>query len=42
MTMQTFDKEKPISRRVRALLAFLGLSLFMYASIMYKIIYYGP
>lgn len=40
--MDTTDKAHGKAGRFKAMAAFLLLSLFMYVSIMYKIINYGP
>ena len=41
-SMQTEDNDTRKRRRVILLVALIGLSAFMYVSIMYKIINYGP
>jgi len=40
--MQTSNDEKTKKRRILLLVMLLGLAAFMYLSIMYKIIHYGP
>ncbi len=40
--MNKSGNEKPKKSPMKALVAFLALSFFMYVSIMYKIINYGP
>lgn len=40
--MQTEETDTRKRRRILLLVALLGLSAFMYVSIMYKIIHYGP
>lgn len=40
--METTDTAKRKSRPLVAFAAFLALALFMYVSIMYKIVNYGP
>lgn len=41
-SMQREDNDTRKRRRVILLVALIGLSAFMYVSIMYKIINYGP
>ena len=40
--MAPSDNGRPRRRMMRAVLGFLALALFMYVSIMWKIVNYGP
>lgn len=43
MRMQSPEElKKSRKRALKAMLAFLAVSAFMYVSIMYKIVHYGP